>query len=230
MIIKVCGLREPENIRAVEELGVDWIGLIFWPESPRFVSMIRSRAGIIPDYSKERLEENQHLNEKKSRHDNVKRVGVFVDCMPQTIVTCVYNFNLDIIQLHGNETPILCQNLRRTIDPDIHKDIKIMKTISISTPEDVQKYKEYESSVDYFLFDTKCKTVGGSGQQFDWNVLQQYKGDVPFILSGGIGPEDVERIKAFHHPKMIGIDVNSRFESAPGVKDIDKLKAFISQL
>ena len=92
---------------------------------------------------------------------------------------------------------------------------------------DIQKYKEYVGAVDYFLFDTKCKTVGGSGQQFDWQVLDEYDGDVPFLLSGGIGPEDASRILSFHHPRSVGIDLNSRFEIEPGLKDVEKLKEFL---
>jgi phosphoribosylanthranilate isomerase len=105
--------------------------------------------------------------------------------------------------------------------------MKIIKAISVSTAGDIQKYKEYVGAVDYFLFDTKCKTVGGSGQQFDWQVLDEYDGDVPFLLSGGIGPEDASRILSFHHPRCVGIDLNSRFEIEPGLKDVEKLKEFL---
>ena len=94
----------------------------------------------------------------------------------------------------------------------------------------ILKYKEYVGAVDYFLFDTKCKTVGGSGQQFDWQVLDEYDGDVPFLLSGGIGPEDVSRVRSFRHPKCVGIDLNSRFETEPGVKDVEKLRKFLNEI
>ena len=147
--------------------------------------------------------------------------------MPQNIVTRVYNYNLDYIQLHGNETRETIENLRATLDPDIKPGIKIIKAISVSTAEDIQKYKEYVGAVDLFLFDTKCKTVGGSGEQFDWQVLQQYDGETPFLLSGGIGQEDVERLKAFQHPKCIGIDLNSKFEIEPALKDVEKLRKFL---
>ena len=221
LIVKVCGMRDGENIRQVVELGVDWIGMIFWDKSPRNVTMIPTNAGIIPD----------RANGQWSKvNGQCKRVGVFVDEMAQNIVTRVFNYKLDIIQLHGHESPTLIRNLRLTLDPDIRPGIKIIKAISVETIDDIATYKDYSDCVDYFLFDTKCKTVGGSGEQFDWSILDAYDGELPFLLSGGIGPDDAERVRAFHHPKCIGIDLNSRFETGPGLKDITKLKQFLEQL
>lgn len=222
MVIKVCGMRDAQNIREVSQLGVDMIGMIFYPKSPRYVEMQSSHAGIIPDYVKE------DINIKSAK--SPARVGVFVDDMVQNIVTRVVNYHLDYVQLHGNEPREMCENLRLTLDPDIRPGIKIIKAISVSDASDIQKYKEYVGAVDLFLFDTKCKTVGGSGRQFDWQVLDQYDGEVPFLLSGGIGPEDASRLHAFHHPKCIGIDLNSRFEIEPGVKDVEKLKGFLNEM
>lgn len=207
-------MRDADNIRDISALGVDMIGLIFYPPSPRYVQQFSSGAGIIPDYAPD-------------MGKTPLRVGVFVDDMPQNIVTRVYNYKLDYIQLHGNEPRETLENLRATIDPDIKPKIKIIKAISVSSAEDIKKYKEYVGAADLFLFDTECKTVGGSGEQFDWQVLQAYDGDVPFLLSGGIGPDDVERIKNFHHPKCIGIDLNSKFEIEPALKDVEKLKQFL---
>lgn len=207
-------MRDADNIRDISALGVDMIGLIFYPPSPRYVQQFSSGAGIIPDYAPD-------------MGKTPLRVGVFVDDMPQNIVTRVYNYKLDYIQLHGNEPRETLENLRTTIDPDIKPKIKIIKAISVSSAEDIKKYKEYVGAADLFLFDTKCKTVGGSGEQFDWQVLQAYDGDVPFLLSGGIGPDDAERIKNFHHPKCIGIDLNSKFEIEPALKDVEKLKQFL---
>ena len=207
-------MRDADNIRDISALGVDMIGLIFYPPSPRYVQQFSSGAGIIPDYAPD-------------MGKTPLRVGVFVDDMPQNIVTRVYNYKLDYIQLHGNEPRETLENLRATIDPDIKPKIKIIKSISVSSAEDIKKYKEYVGAADLFLFDTKCKTVGGSGEQFDWQVLQAYDGDVPFLLSGGIGPDDAERIKNFHHPKCIGIDLNSKFEIEPALKDVEKLKQFL---
>lgn len=218
MIVKVCGMREGENIRQVAELGVNWIGMIFWDKSPRNVTMIPTYAGIIPDRGSD------------IGSFRAKRVGVFVDEMPQNIITRVVNYKLDLVQLHGHETPTLIRNLRRTLDPDIRPGVQFIKAISVGGCNDIAAYKDYEDCVDYFLFDTKCPTVGGSGEQFDWSVLEAYDGDVPFLLSGGIGPDDAERVRNFHHPKCIGIDLNSRFETEPGLKDITKLKQFLEQL
>ena len=218
-IIKVCGLRDSENIRQVAALGIDWIGMIFWKKSPRNVTMIASNAGIIPDRASLL---------PPSSHQSPLRVGVFVDEMAQNIITRIVNFKLDIVQLHGHETPTLIRNLRRTLS-DI-RPVKFMTAISVGSRDDIELYKNYTDCVDFFLFDTKCPSVGGSGQQFDWSVLEAYNGDKPFLLSGGIGPDDVERVLAFHHPKCIGFDLNSKFESEPGIKDINKLKQFLEQL
>lgn len=210
-------MRDADNIRDISALGVDMIGLIFYPPSPRYVQQFSSGAGIIPDYAPD-------------MGKTPLRVGVFVDDMPQNIVTRVYNYKLDYIQLHGNEPRETLENLRATIDPDIKPKIKIIKAISVSSAEDIKKYKEYVGVADLFLFDTKCKTVGGSGEQFDWQVLEQYDGETPFLLSGGIGPDDAERVKSFHHPQCIGIDLNSKFEIEPALKDVEKLKDFLEKL
>lgn len=220
MLIKVCGMRDADNIREVAKLDIDLMGFIFWRDSPRYVSQISSRAGIIPDYASLK-------DESSSR---IKKVGVFVDDMPQNIVTRVFNYGLDIVQLHGDESVVMIDNLRRTLDPDIRHGIKIMKAISVSSSDDLQKCKTYAGHVDYFLFDTKTPLVGGSGEQFDWSVLDDYDGDIPFLLSGGIGPDDAERLKAFHHPRCIGIDLNSRFEDAPAVKNVEMLRSFIEKV
>ena len=224
-------MREPENIRAISALGIDMIGFIFWPDSPRYVQMISSQAGIIPDYSMERLNKGRgKVEEPVDSATSPKRVGVFVDDMPQSIVTRVFNYDLDFVQLHGEESRVMIENLRRTLEPDIKSGVKVIKALSIEKPEDVARYEEYEGVVDMFLFDTKCKTVGGSGEQFDWSVLEQYDGKTPFLLSGGIGPDDVERVKAFRHPQFAGVDLNSRFEVEPGLKDVEALRRFIQAL
>lgn len=204
MLVKVCGMREPENIEKVAQLGVDMMGFIFYPKSPRFASLSIARTAV---------------------DKNVCRVGVFVNESVELISDKILQFDLDAVQLHGNESRELCEQLHEQ-----NGLLKIFKAISVSTAGDIQKYKEYVGAVDYFLFDTKCKTVGGSGQQFDWQVLENYDGDVPFILSGGIGPEDVERIRNFHHPKCIGIDLNSKFEMEPGLKDVEMLKTFLENI
>ena len=199
LVIKVCGMREAENIREVEALGINWLGLIFWPKSSRYVS---ERPDYLP----------QH----------VKRVGVFVDENLDTVRKKADDYVLDLIQLHGSESPDYIRALKAPSS--------IIKAFNIATAHDLEQTKEYEGIVDYFLFDTKGPSVGGNGVQFNWDVLKDYHGKTPFLLSGGIGPEDAERIHAFHHPQCIGIDLNSRFELSPGFKDINKLKQFIQAL
>ncbi len=201
-MIKVCGMREADNIREVEALGIDLMGLIFWPKSKRYVA-----------------ERPQYLPTQ------VKKVGVFVDASLEDIRQHIQDYQLDIIQLHGHETPDFIAQLSI-----FNFQFSIIKAFNIATAEDLAQTKPYEGIVDYFLFDTKAQLPGGSGEQFDWSVLSHYEGTTPFLLSGGIGPDDAERIKSFHHPRCIGIDLNSRFEIAPGLKDVNQLKDFISNL
>lgn len=198
MIIKVCGMRDAQNIRDVESLGVDWIGMIFWPKSKRYVAEVPS---YLPGH--------------------LKKVGVFVDSTLDDILQHISDYQLDIIQLHGQESPDFAKAL---------KPHTIIKAFNIEKADDLLQTEKYEGIADYFLFDTKGKMVGGNGQKFDWSVLTAYQGKTPFLLSGGIGPEDAESVRSFHHPRCIGIDLNSRFESEPGFKDINQLKTFINNI
>ena len=202
MIIKVCGMREAENIREVEALGIDWMGFIFWPKSSRYVS---ERPAYLPT--------------------KCKRVGVFVDEDAAKIKKTAEDYDLDYIQLHGSESPDFIHALR--VNGGF---AAVIKAFNIATAADLEATKTYEGIVDYFLFDTKGKSVGGNGEKFDWSVLEAYHGDTPFLLSGGIGPDDAERVKAFNHSKCIGIDLNSRFELSPALKDIEKNKSFLEQI
>lgn len=189
-------MRNADNIRQVEALGIDMMGFIFYPKSSRYVS-----------------ERPEYLPTK------CKRVGVFVNEDIENVKKIAYDYALDFIQLHGNESPEEVQKL---------KDLRVIKAFNISTEADLEATKHYEGLVDYFLFDTKGKSVGGNGEKFDWSVLKAYSGSTPFLLSGGIGPDDIEHVRAFHHPKCLGIDLNSRFEIEPGIKDIVKLKTFLN--
>lgn len=202
-------MRESANIREVEALGIDWLGLIFWPKSSRYVSEL-------PDYLPR----------------NAKRVGVFVDEAPETILSLSHRYRLDCLQLHGHESKAYIDQLHHQIATlgDSILPPQLIKAFSIATTDDLEQTKDYEGLTDYFLFDTKGPSVGGNGTQFDWEVLSDYHGQTPFLLSGGIGPEDAERIQAFAHPQCIGIDLNSRFELSPGLKDINKLNTFIQSL
>ena len=195
-------MREAENIREVEALGIDMMGFIFWPKSSRYVS---GRPDYLPKH--------------------IKRVGVFVNEDPEQIKQLAADYRLDYIQLHGQESPEQISHLS-----PLTSHLSIIKAFNIATAEDLLQTQPYEGVVDLFLFDTKGKSVGGNGEKFDWDVLDAYHGSTPFLLSGGIGPDDAERVNAFHHPKCIGIDLNSRFELSPGLKDVNKLKEFLKKI
>ncbi len=200
MIIKTCGMRDADNIRAVSELGIDWMGFIFWAPSSRYVS---EKPTFLPTRQ--------------------KRVGVFVDARIEEVKSKADEYALDLIQLHGSESPAFCERLKA------NSRQQLIKAFNIATQEDLEQTIPYEGLVDYFLFDTKAKMVGGNGTQFDWSVLSAYQGNTPFLLSGGIGPDDAEKVRNFHHPQLAGIDLNSRFELSPALKDIEKLKQFITE-
>ncbi|WP_299337815.1 phosphoribosylanthranilate isomerase [uncultured Prevotella sp.] len=230
MIIKVCGMREPENVRDVENLGVDMIGFVFCADSERYVSMVSSNAGIIPDYAYGRQNGDEAPACGAVQKSKPHRVGVFVDDMPQNIVTRIYNYNLDYVQLHGSETAVMIDNLRRTVDPDIRPGLKIIKALSIRSEQDVKRWREYEGHADMLLFDIKGCKAGGNGEHFDWTLLDVYHGNIPFLLSGGISVDDVDSIRAIRHPMFAGVDLNSRFEVRPGLKDVALLREFIRKL
>lgn len=192
-------MRDAQNIHEVELCGADWMGFIFFPTSAR---NIVTRPEYLPV--------------------STRRVGVFVNANPEDITARAQEYGLDFIQLHGTESPELCDGLKR-------QGLKIIKAFSVQSPDDFLQTNAYVPSCDYFLFDTPCKGYGGSGQQFDWDLLQHYHGQTPFLLSGGIRPESLEALSAFHHPSWAGIDLNSGFETPPGYKNIDTLKTFIKQ-
>lgn len=199
-IIKVCGMTEANNIRDIEQLGVDMIGFIFYPKSPRCLCEI-------PEYLPVRA----------------KRVGVFVNENKEDILMYADRFGLDYIQLHGNESPDYCRTLHSN-------GLRLIKAFSISLPKDLFDVSAYNGLCDYYLFDTKTPQFGGSGNQFDWNILHYYNGSTPFLLSGGINPYSAKAIKEFHHPRLAGIDLNSRFETAPGLKDVERIEMFLKEL
>ncbi|MBO4729967.1 MAG: phosphoribosylanthranilate isomerase [Bacteroidaceae bacterium] len=201
MVTKVCGMRLGQNIREIEALGVDWIGLIFYPPSPRYVA-------TMPDYLPTRA----------------KRVGVFVDESTDSICQHITDFGLQMVQLHGNESPEQCVELKTAMP-----HIKVIKAFSIRNTESLTPTTQYEKcgAVDYFLFDTYCETRGGSGNTFDHSLLQHYHGHTPFLLSGGLSPEHAAEIKVFTHPMLVGYDLNSRFETAPAVKDPKLVEQFL---
>jgi phosphoribosylanthranilate isomerase len=191
-------MREADNIREIEQLGIDMMGFIFWPRSSRYVS---EPPAYMPVYC--------------------KRVGVFVNESVETVKRTADAYALDIIQLHGHESPQYIRQL---------DGMTVIKAFNIATASDFALTAAYEGVAHGFVFDTKGQSIGGNGTMFDWQVLQAYQGHTPFLLSGGIGPDDAGQVNAFHHPQCIGIDLNSRFESAPALKDYTQLKAFINKL
>lgn len=203
-IIKVCGMTDASNIRQVAETGVDWIGMIFWQPSSRCCHD-PGVAQTIPE--------------------GIQRVGVFVDEEVETIVRRTEECGLNRVQLHGRETATSIRQLRQRLP----QGVEIIKAISIHTLDDLALAKAYEPLADYLLFDTKCETVGGSGRQFDWSILNHYQGQRPFLLSGGIGPDDARCLAAFSHPQLAGYDLNSRFETAPGIKNVEALQRFLAE-
>lgn len=205
MIVKVCGMREPDNIRAIESLGIDFLGFIFYPKSARYVEEV-------PAYLPAQA----------------KRVGVFVNAAPHFILERVRKYKLDIIQLHGEESPEICLKLHNLFKTEL-LNIQFIKVFSITEHKDLEQTALYEDICDYFLFDTKCDSYGGSGNTFDWELLQSYQGKTPFLLSGGIGPESKQMLNTFSHPLWAGIDLNSKFETSPAIKDVALLKLFLNK-
>jgi len=199
-LIKVCGMTLGNNIKEVEALGADFLGMIFYPKSPRF---LREKPSYLPS--------------------KAKRVGVFVNSSPEVIQIQDIRYHFDYVQLHGSESPSDCKVLT-------DYGFKLIKAFSIASEEDILKTKDYEGLCEYYLFDTKCKEMGGSGKTFDWSILENYSGDTKFLLSGGLSLENIDQIKAFKHNKLAGYDLNSRFETGPGIKDSEKIKEFIEQL
>lgn len=200
--IKVCGNTETENLKEVCKLQPDYVGFIFYAKSKRYVKFFKTVAKI---------------NGCKA-----KRVGVFVNESLENINQYVEDYALDIIQLHGDETAEFCQKVSK-IRP-------VFKAFLINDKFNFNILNNYKSSCNKFLFDTSSKMYGGSGKKFDWQLLSAYKLNIPFILSGGIGSDDIENIESIQHPMLNGIDLNSGFEIEPGVKNIEKLSAFIKNI
>jgi phosphoribosylanthranilate isomerase len=197
MKIKVCGLRDPDNIKAVEALAPDYMGFICYDKSPRFI-------GAMDD------------DELVNISTGITKVGVFVDEDADSISKMIYKYKFDAIQLHGSESPEFC---------DMYKhEVQVIKAFGVDENFNFAKLNAYKNNVNYFLFDTKTPVHGGSGQTFDWSILNSYKLSVPFFLSGGLSPDNLEEVKNIKHPAFYGIDLNSKFEVSPALKDIDKLK------
>jgi phosphoribosylanthranilate isomerase len=204
MHLKICGLRDPENIEAILALAPDYLGFIFHVRSSRYAG--------------------RHLDPLFAREiTQAKKVGIFVNEDQCQIEDTVDAFELDLVQLHGHEPPELCEQLRS-------QRLGVIKVFSVGESFDFAALAHYESVVDYFLFDTKGKLPGGNGYAFDWRLLADYPSQKPYFLSGGIGPEHGSGMGDWQLPHMHALDVNSKFEVKPGLKDVEKLRAFRSQL
>ncbi|MFD0765077.1 phosphoribosylanthranilate isomerase [Mucilaginibacter lutimaris] len=200
MKIKVCGLKYTDNIKAIEALKPDYMGFICYNKSPRFIG------GMDDD-------------ELVNIPTDIIKVGVFVDEDADTISKMIYKYKFDAIQLHGSESPQFCDMYRH--------EVQVIKAFGVDKNFDFSRLDAYKNNVDHFLFDTKTPAHGGSGQVFDWSILDKYKLDVPFFLSGGLGLDNLNEVKEITHPAFYGVDLNSKFETEPAMKGINKLtKAF----
>lgn len=198
-------MKFPENMAQVADLGVDFLGFIFYPKSPRYMCNTLTKADL------------------DSLPASIQKAGVFVNESLETILQHTTNFNLDIIQLHGNESPEMCQELRKN-------KLTVFKAFSVDENFDPSSISSYENAVDYLLLDTKTKGHGGSGRKFDWSILDKIKSEKPIILSGGIGPDDAKVINTLAHPNIVALDLNSRFEDEPGLKNTNSLQLFFNEL
>jgi phosphoribosylanthranilate isomerase len=208
MKLKVCGITQARQLKQLDELGVDYAGLIFYERSVRYV-----------------------LNKLKSKDVqqmslSLQKVGVFVNASQEDITTQVELYGLDLVQLHGDETPAFCSH--------ISNNVTVIKAFRITQRNEQNidwMVKPYEDSCDYYLFDTNRTGVyGGTGEKFDWEILKQNKINKPFFLSGGIGAKDIEKIKSFKHPFFYAIDVNSKVEVEDGIKDINAITELVNEL
>ena len=186
--LKICGMKNPQNILEVSQLLPDYLGFIFYKKSSRYFE------GTIPELPK-----------------SIKKVGVFVDENEENIIKKIKKYDLNLVQLHGNESSELCAKLQKLVP--------VIKVFSVDDDFNFQELDKYETACDYFLFDTKGKLHGGNGVTFNWEILKKYKSNKPLFLSGGIGLEEIDKIKKLDLP-IFAIDINSKFEIEPGLKNI----------
>ena len=198
-------MRNPENIRGVCNSAPDFLGFIFYPQSKRYVGH-EPDPGIFVRVP-----------------SSIQKVGVFVDEEIDQLMLLCKKYGLKVAQLHGKEPPEYCQQIKDA-------GLNVFKAFSLDDRFDFSILEKYVSSIDYFLFDTKGKLPGGTGKKFNWEILDQYQLDVPFLLSGGIGPDDVEEINKLNHPQLAALDINSGFELEPALKDVSAVRKFIQKI
>lgn len=207
--IKVCGMTLPEQVNALDEMGVDFAGFIFYPKSPRFMG-------------------NKISPEKmKKIKGAIAKVGVFVNMPYEQLMKTVEDYRLDLVQLHGDETPRFCEQ--------VSNYITVIKTFRTSDNDPIDWIiRPFHDGSDMYMFDTLGAGYGGTGKKFDWNLLKATNLTKLFFLSGGIEPGDEEKLKTFATEaaakKLFGIDINSKFELSTGVKDMNRIKTFVNNL
>ncbi|BAO54296.1 phosphoribosylanthranilate isomerase [Nonlabens marinus] len=210
MMIKICGMREVENINALQQLDIDFMGIIRYPKSKRFVD-----------------EQQKSAIEKLTM--NKGTVGVYVNASFEEILQDIIPLQLDVLQLHGDEDSAFAKAL-------LELDIKVFKAFQMNEDFNFESFKDWEQLAKeyqgklFFLFDTATKNYGGSGKKFNWQLLDNYTGNIPFLLSGGISNDDASDIKNIKHDMFLGVDLNSQFEDEPGLKNIEMIKSFIEKL
>lgn len=198
-------MREPENVAGIAVLGIDYMGFIFYPKSPRFVG------------------ENYNAKELIGLTGDIKRTGVFVNASLEYIKSQVEKLALKAVQLHGNETPGLCEQVK-----DLQ--VEVIKAFPVGEDFDFELLNGYKSCCDYFLFDTKTKDYGGSGHKFDWDILKGYDNSKPLFLSGGITEDDVDEVLTLNHLNIYAVDINSKFEIKPALKDVMMVERFVNKI
>ncbi len=212
MKLKVCGMKYEDNMNQVAALQPDYLGFIFYNKSARHFD----------------------LEQMPGIPNSIKKTGVFVDEDIESVIGKINTFNLEAVQLHGNESPEYCKNLIRIITDSAVNFVEIIKVFSIKDEFNFEVLMPYENVCDYYLFDTKGKLPGGNGYTFDWNVLNNYPSTKPFFLSGGIGVDQIDDILKFKESKAskycYAIDVNSKFEIKPGLKNIELLHTFKNKI
>jgi phosphoribosylanthranilate isomerase len=205
MQVKICGLKYSENIKQIAALNVDMLGFIFYKKTVRYVA------------------DDLDASMLKNLPKHIKKVAVFVDESLDNILTIQKRYAFDFIQLHGNESSEFCKQLQES-------DVKIIKAFSVDENFDFTTTTAYEPYCSYFLFDTKGKEKGGNGFAFDWKLLESYQGNFPFLLSGGIGADNIHDVLELKHSQLAGIDFNSKIETTPAVKSVEQAKYILNQL
>ena len=205
MKLKVCGMKYPENMQAIIRLSPDFLGFIFYPKSPRYMA------------------ETMKPEDVQNIPPAIKKVGVFVNESVSEISKRVNEYGLDLVQLHGDESPDFCKQVKAT-------GVDVIKVFHIDANVDWEQLRIYQPFTDYFLFDTKSKNYGGTGKSFNWEILNGYDLEKPYFLGGGVSLENIDMVKKIGKNGPLVLDVNSRFETKPGYKDITLLAKLTEKL